>query len=37
LATKGVVVEFLCPADVCRVYRKKFPHAPAPRIPVRQP
>lgn len=37
LLAKGVVVEFLCPDDVCRVYRKKFADRPAPELPPKQP
>ncbi|MFM2112847.1 MAG: hypothetical protein RLZZ271_1507 [Pseudomonadota bacterium] len=33
LQAKGVEVEFLCPADACRFYRKKFPSHPAPKLP----
>ena len=33
LQTGGVNVEFLCPEDVCRVYRRKFPKRPAPTLP----
>lgn len=30
LQVKGVMVEFLCPEDACRFYRKKFPLKPVP-------
>ncbi len=33
LRAQGVRVEFLCPSDVLRVYRKKFPDRPAPTLP----
>lgn len=33
LQAKGVEVEFLCPADACRFYRKKFPGKPNPVLP----
>lgn len=33
LGTKGVKVEFLCPNDVCSVYRKKFPDKLLPPLP----
>jgi hypothetical protein len=33
LRAKGVEVEFICPADACRFYRKKFPSHPDPRLP----
>lgn len=33
LATE-VVVEFLCPDDVCRFYQEKFPHQPVPVLPA---
>ena len=33
LRAKGVVVEFLCPADACLFYRKKFPSKPEPQVP----
>lgn len=29
----GVTVEFLCEADVCRFYKKKFPHRAVPALP----
>ncbi len=29
----GVVVEFLCEDDICRVYAKKFPKKPMPALP----
>lgn len=29
----GVEVEFLCGADLCRFYAKKFPSKPTPRLP----
>lgn len=29
----GVKVEFLCEADVCRFYKKKFPTKPVPLLP----
>lgn len=34
LSAKGVKVDFLCPADVCATYGKKFPEKPAPRLPT---
>lgn len=37
LQTKGVAVEFLCPADVCQFYRKKFPDQSVPTLPGSQP
>jgi|SRR5690606_33189877 len=33
LEAYGVVVEFLCPADTCRFYRRKFPGLPVPSLP----
>lgn len=33
LRAQGVRVEFLCPSDVVRVYRKKFPDRPDPTLP----
>lgn len=33
LQNYGVVVEFLCPADACRFYRRKFPGLPVPPLP----
>ncbi len=33
LAARGVHVDFLCPADACRFYEKKFPRTPAPPLP----
>lgn len=33
LSTAGVQVEFLCPDDVCRIYKKKFPKKPVPTLP----
>lgn len=33
LRSKSVEVEFLCPADACSFYGKKFPEKPAPRLP----
>ena len=33
LAAHGVNVEFLCEADVCRYYKKKFPAKPVPLLP----
>ncbi|CAI8851973.1 hypothetical protein [Methylocaldum szegediense] len=33
LKEKGVRVEFLCPDDTCKFYRKKFPHKPDPELP----
>jgi hypothetical protein len=33
LQKKGVNVAFLCPDDVCRTYRKKFPKRPVPALP----
>lgn len=33
LRAQGVRVEFLCPSDVMRVYRKKFPDRPPPTLP----
>lgn len=33
LRAKGVDVEFLCPADACQFYRKKFPTKPDPKLP----
>ena len=37
LQAKGIAVEFLCPNDVCRFYRNKFPGKPAPALPGEQP
>lgn len=34
LREKGVTVDFLCPADACSFYRKKFPNNPLPALPV---
>lgn len=33
LKAKEVRVEFLCPDDTCKFYRKKFPHKPEPELP----
>ncbi len=33
LGAKGVRVDFLCPEDACRFYRKKFPSKPTPQLP----
>lgn len=33
LQAKGVSVKFLCPRDVRKVYRKKFPRRPVPALP----
>lgn len=33
LKAAGVTVEFLCPSDVCRVYKKKFPERDIPPLP----
>lgn len=33
LNAKGIVVEFLCPADASTFYRKKFPRRPEPKLP----
>ena len=33
LRAKGVEVDFLCPADACSFYNKKFPKYPAPQLP----
>lgn len=33
LRAKGVEVDFLCPADACSFYGKKFPEKPVPRLP----
>lgn len=33
LQKKGVTVEFLCPEDICRFYRQKFPN----RLPLKLP
>ncbi|MBK8070216.1 MAG: hypothetical protein IPK27_22195 [Rhodanobacteraceae bacterium] len=33
LRAHGVVVDFLCPGDVCQFYRKKFPGQPVPTLP----
>jgi hypothetical protein len=33
LAAHGVHVDFLCPADVSRIYKKKFSGRPAPLLP----
>lgn len=33
LATHGIRVDFLCGADACRVYVRKFPSKAAPRLP----
>ncbi len=33
LKDKGIDVDFLCPNDVRRFYRKKFPSKPAPTLP----
>lgn len=37
LQAKGVMVDFLCPADVCLFYKKKFPGKPAPQLPSSMP
>lgn len=34
LQAKGIMVEFLCPGDVCIFYRKKFPFRPLPTLPL---
>lgn len=33
LCSKGINVEFLCPVDACKFYRKKFPGRPVPSVP----
>jgi len=33
LKAAGIDVEFLCPQDVCRFYRGKFPNEPVPALP----
>lgn len=33
LAAEGVPVNFLCPDDVCRIYRRKFPKRQLPTLP----
>jgi hypothetical protein len=33
LKAKGVIVEFLCPDDACKFYRKKFPRKCVPALP----
>lgn len=33
LQAKGITVDFLCPADVCSFYGKKFPLKPKPVLP----
>jgi len=33
LSAAGVQVEFLCPDDVCRIYKRKFPKKPVPNLP----
>lgn len=33
LRAKGIKVEFLCPADACTFYGKKFPEKPVPQLP----
>jgi hypothetical protein len=33
LKAKGIEVDFLCPADACSFYRKKFPEKPDPQLP----
>lgn len=33
LRARGVVIDFLCPADACRFYRRKFPGLPVPDLP----
>jgi hypothetical protein len=35
LQKKGVEVDFLCPADACRFYQKKFPSKQIPALPGR--
>lgn len=35
LRVKGIRVEFLCPDDACRFYKKKFPDQVVPAIPER--
>ena len=35
LAKKGVRVDFLCPEDACRFYRRKFPNKPEPELPAK--
>lgn len=32
LKASGIIVEFLCPDDVCRFYTKKFPGCPVPEF-----
>lgn len=34
LQAKGIQVEFLCPDDVCRFYRDKYPDKPSPTLPT---
>lgn len=36
LEAKGIVVDFLCPNDVCRFYRNKFPSKPDPVLPKKK-
>lgn len=33
LESTGITVEFLCPDDACRFYKKKFPSKPQPTLP----
>lgn len=33
LKAKGISVDFLCPDDACKFYRKKFPKKPRPLMP----
>lgn len=33
LQAKGIAVDFLCPDDACKFYRKKFPKKPKPVLP----
>ena len=33
LQAKGISVDFLCPDDACKFYRKKFPKKPKPVLP----
>lgn len=33
LQAKGIMVEFLCPDDVCQFHRHKFPGQPVPALP----
>jgi hypothetical protein len=37
LHAKGIRVEFLCPEDACRFYKKKFPSKETPAVPGQGP